>query len=156
MHRLGKNETALRTKDTVGTNLLYPNRSKHFEKSTIKKRHKKALKNELSPTFRDLQFAPYFLNAARGNQVAMHRHWRGLRQSSVAMSARYVHPSEDAVLATGSTRVYRQRRSFIRRLQRKMGGVHSLEVPFSRHYYAVQCRLKNHQMFQVGIGIGVC
>jgi hypothetical protein len=37
-----------------------------------------------------------------------------------------------------------------------MGGVHFLEVPFSRHYYAVQCRLKNHQMFQAGIGIGVC
>jgi hypothetical protein len=35
-------------------------------------------------------------------------------------------------------------------------GSFSLEVPFRHHYYAVQCRLKNHQMFQLGIGIGVC
>jgi len=45
----------LRTKDTAGTNLLYPTRSKHFEESTIKKQHKRALKNEPSPIIRDLQ-----------------------------------------------------------------------------------------------------
>jgi hypothetical protein len=35
-------------------------------------------------------------------------------------------------------------------------GSFSLEAPFRRHHYAVQCRLQNQEIFQLGIGIGVC
>ena len=35
-------------------------------------------------------------------------------------------------------------------------GSFSLEAPFRRHVYVVQCRLRNQEIFQLGIGIGVC
>jgi integrase len=76
-----------------------PTRSGHFEKSTLKKQHKKALR--LS------RVRPFVLYSLRHRCLTRLGEsgcdaWTLARiagHSSVGMSARYVHPSEDAVLA---------------------------------------------------------
>ena len=76
-----------------------PTRSEHFEKSTLKKQHKKAVR--LS------RVRPFVLYSLRHTSLRRLGEsgcdaWTLARiagHSSVAMSARYVHPSEDAVLA---------------------------------------------------------
>ena len=76
-----------------------PTRSGHFEKSTLKKQHKKALRlSQVRP------FVPYslrhtFLTRLGESGCDAWTLARIAGHSSVAMSARYVHPSEDAVLA---------------------------------------------------------
>ncbi len=76
-----------------------PTRSGHFEKSTLKKQHKKALKFSKVRPFVLYSLRHTFLTRLGESGCDAWTLARIAGHSSVAMSARYVHPSEDAVLA---------------------------------------------------------
>jgi integrase len=73
--------------------------SGHFEKSTLKKQHKKALKLSRVRPFVLYSLRHTFLTRLGESGCDAWTLARIAGHSSVAMSARYVHPSEDAVLA---------------------------------------------------------
>jgi integrase len=74
-------------------------RSEHFEKSTLKKQHKKALRLRRVRPFVLYSRRHTFLTRLGESGWDAWTLARIAGHSSVAMSARYVHPSEDAVLA---------------------------------------------------------
>jgi integrase len=74
-------------------------RSGHFEKSTLKKQHKKALRLSRVRPFVLYSLRHTFLTRLGESGCDAWTLARIAGHSSVAMSARYVHPSEDAVLA---------------------------------------------------------
>jgi integrase len=76
-----------------------PTRSGHFEKSTLKKQHKKALRLSQVRPFVLYSLRHTFLTRLGESGCDARTLARIAGHSSVAMSARYVHPSEDAVLA---------------------------------------------------------
>ena len=76
-----------------------PTRSEHFEKSTLKKQHKKALKLSRVRPFVLYSLRHTFLTRLGESGCDAWTLARIAGHSSVAMSARYVHPSEDAVLS---------------------------------------------------------
>jgi integrase len=76
-----------------------PTRSGHFEKSTLKKQHKKALRLSRVRPFVLYSLRHTFLTRLGESGCDVWTLARIAGHSSVAMSARYVHPSEDAVLA---------------------------------------------------------
>src|SRR5450631_1860739 len=76
-----------------------PTRSGHFEKSTLKKQHKKALRISRVRPFVLYSLRHTFLTRLGESGCDAWTLARIAGHSSVAMSARYVHPSEDAVLA---------------------------------------------------------
>lgn len=76
-----------------------PTRSGHFEKSTLKKQHKKALRLSRVRPFVLYSLRHTFLTRLGESGCDSWTLARIAGHSSVAMSARYVHPSEDAVLA---------------------------------------------------------
>lgn len=76
-----------------------PTRSGHFEKSTLKKQHKKALRLSKVRPFVLYSLRHTFLTRLGESGCDVWTLARVAGHSSVAMSARYVHPSEDAVLA---------------------------------------------------------
>ena len=76
-----------------------PTRSGHFEKSTLKKQHKKALRLSRVRPFVLYSLRHTFLTRLGESGCDAWTLARVAGHSSVAMSARYVHPSEDAVLA---------------------------------------------------------
>ena len=76
-----------------------PTQSEHFEKSTLKKQHKKALKLSGVRSFVLYSLRHTFLTRLGESGCDAWTLARIAGHSSVAMSARYVHPSEDAVLA---------------------------------------------------------
>jgi integrase len=76
-----------------------PTRSGHFEKSTLKKQHKKALRLSRVRAFVLYSLRHTFLTRLGESGCDAWTLARIAGHSSVAMSARYVHPSEDAVLA---------------------------------------------------------
>jgi integrase len=76
-----------------------PTRSGHFEKSTLKKQHKKALRLSRVRPFVLYSLRHTFLTRLGESGCDTWTLARIAGHSSVAMSARYVHPSEDAVLA---------------------------------------------------------
>jgi integrase len=73
-------------------------RSGHFEKSTLKKQHKKALRLSRVRPFVLYSLRHTFLTRLGESGCDAWTLARIAGHSSVAMSARYVHPSEDAVL----------------------------------------------------------
>jgi integrase len=73
--------------------------SGHFEKSTLKKQHKKALRFSRVRPFVLYSLRHTFLTRLGESGCDAWTLARIAGHSSVAMSARYVHPSEDAVLA---------------------------------------------------------
>jgi integrase len=73
-------------------------RSEHFEKSTLKKQHKKALALSGVRPFVLYSLRHTFLTRLGESGCDAWTLARIAGHSSVAMSARYVHPSEDAVL----------------------------------------------------------
>jgi integrase len=75
-----------------------PTRSGHFEKSTLKKQHKKALRVSRVRPFVLYSFRHTFLTRLGESGCDTWTLARIAGHSSVAMSARYVHPSENAVL----------------------------------------------------------
>jgi len=76
-----------------------PTRSGHFEKSTLKKQHKKALILSRVRPFVLYSLRHTFLTRLGESGCDAWTLARIAGHSSVAMSARYVHPSEDAVLS---------------------------------------------------------
>ena len=74
-------------------------RSEHFEKSTLKKQHKKALMLSGVRPFVLYSLRHTFLTRLGESGCDAWTLARIAGHSSVAMSARYVHPSGDAVLA---------------------------------------------------------
>jgi integrase len=76
-----------------------PTRSKHFEKSTLKKQHKRALRLSKVRPFVLYSLRHTFLTRLGESGCDAWTLARIAGHSSVAMSARYVHPSEDAVFA---------------------------------------------------------
>lgn len=74
-------------------------RSEHFEKSTLKKQHKKALALSGVRPFVLYSLRHTFLTRLGESGCDAWTLARIAGHSSVAMSARYVHPSEDAVLS---------------------------------------------------------
>jgi integrase len=76
-----------------------PTRSGHFEKSTLKKQHKKAVRLSRVRPFVLYSLRHTFLTRLGESGCDAWTLARIAGHSSVAMSARYVHPSEDAVLA---------------------------------------------------------
>jgi integrase len=74
-------------------------RSEHFEKSTLKKQHKKALTLSRVRPFVLYSLRHTFLTRLGESGCDAWTLARIAGHSSVAMSARYVHPSEDAVLS---------------------------------------------------------
>ena len=76
-----------------------PTRSGHLEKSTLKKQHKKALRLSRVRPFVLYSLRHTFLTRLGESGCDAWTLARIAGHSSVAMSARYVHPSEDAVLA---------------------------------------------------------
>ena len=76
-----------------------PTRSGHFEKSTLKKQHKKALRLSRVRPFVLYSLRHTFLTRLGESGCDVWTLARIAGHSSVAMSARYVHPSGDAVLA---------------------------------------------------------
>jgi len=76
-----------------------PTRSGHFEKSTLKKQHKTALRLSQVRPFVLYSLRHTFLTRLGESGCDAWTLARIAGHSSVAMSARYVHPSEDAVLA---------------------------------------------------------
>jgi len=74
-------------------------RSGHFEKSPLKKQHKKALRVSRVRPFVLYSLCHTFLTRLAESGCDACTLARIAGHSSVAMSARYVHPSEDAVLA---------------------------------------------------------
>jgi integrase len=75
-----------------------PTLSGHFEKSTLKKQHKKALRLSRVRPFVLYSLRHTFLTRLGESGCDAWTLARIAGHSSVAMSARYVHPSEDAVL----------------------------------------------------------
>jgi integrase len=75
-----------------------PTRSGHFEKSTLKKQHKKALRLSRVRPFVLYSLRHTFLTRLGESGCDTWTLARIAGHSSVAMSGRYVHPSEDAVL----------------------------------------------------------
>jgi integrase len=75
-----------------------PTQSEHFEKSTLKKQHKKALTLSKVRPFVLYSLRHTFLTRLGESGCDAWTLARIAGHSSVAMSARYVHPSEDAVL----------------------------------------------------------
>jgi integrase len=75
-----------------------PTRTGHFEKSTLKKQHKKALRLSRVRPFVLYSLRHTFLTRLGESGCDAWTLARIAGHSSVAMSARYVHPSEDAVL----------------------------------------------------------
>jgi integrase len=73
-------------------------RTGHFEKSTLKKQHKKALRLSQVRPFVLYSLRHTFLTRLGESGCDAWTLARIAGHSSVAMSARYVHPSEDAVL----------------------------------------------------------
>lgn len=73
-------------------------RSEHFEKSTLKEQHKKALRLSRVRPFVLYSLRHTFLTRLGESGCDAWTLARIAGHSSVAMSARYVHPSEDAVL----------------------------------------------------------
>jgi integrase len=73
-------------------------RSGHFEKSTLKKQHRKALRFSGVRPFVLYSLRHTFLTRLGESGCDVWTLARIAGHSSVAMSARYVHPSEDAVL----------------------------------------------------------
>jgi len=76
-----------------------PTLSGHFEKSTLKKQHKRALRLSGVRPFVLYSLRHTFLTRLGESGCDAWTLARIAGHSSVAMSARYVHPSEDAVLA---------------------------------------------------------
>ena len=76
-----------------------PTQSGHFEKSTLRKQHKKALRLGRVRPFVLYSLRHTFLTRLGESGCDAWTLARIAGHSSVAMSARYVHPSEDAVLA---------------------------------------------------------
>jgi integrase len=76
-----------------------PTRSGHFEKSTLKKQHNKALRLSKVRRFVLYSLRHTFLTRLGESGCDAWTLARIAGHRSVAMSARYVHPSEDAVLA---------------------------------------------------------
>src|SRR4029077_16197845 len=76
-----------------------PTRSGHFDKSTLKKQHKKALRLSRVRSFVLYSLRHTCLTRLGESGCDAWTLVRIAGHSSVAMSARYVHPSEDAVLA---------------------------------------------------------
>ena len=76
-----------------------PTQSGHFEKSTLKKQHRKALRLSRVRPFVLYSLRHTFLTRLGESGCDAWTLARIAGHSSVAMSARYVHPSEDAVLA---------------------------------------------------------
>jgi integrase len=76
-----------------------PTRSGHFEKSTLKKQHKKALRLSRVRPFVLYSLRHTFLTRLGESGCDAWTLARIAGHSSVTMSARYVHPSEEAVLA---------------------------------------------------------
>jgi integrase len=76
-----------------------PTRSGHFEKSTLKKQHKKALRLSRVRPFVLYSLRHTFLTRLGESGCDVWTLARIAGHSSIAMSARYVHPSGDAVLA---------------------------------------------------------
>jgi len=76
-----------------------PTRSGHFEKSTLKKQHKRALRLSRVRPFVLYSLRHTFLTRLGESGCDAWTLARIAGHSSVAMSARYVHPSEDAVLS---------------------------------------------------------
>src|SRR5271166_4356154 len=76
-----------------------PTRNGHFEKSTLKKQHKKALRLSRVGPFVLYSLRHTFLTRLGESGCDAWTLARIAGHSSVAMSARYVHPSENAVLA---------------------------------------------------------
>jgi integrase len=74
-------------------------RTGHFEKSTLKKQHKKTLRLSQVRPFVLYSLRHTFLTRLGESGCDAWTLARIAGHSSVAMSARYVHPSEDAVLA---------------------------------------------------------
>ncbi|HEY4933664.1 MAG TPA: site-specific integrase [Terriglobales bacterium] len=75
-----------------------PTRSGHFEKSTLKKQHKRASRLSRVRPFVLYSLRHTFLTRLGESGCDAWTLARVAGHSSVAMSARYVHPSEDAVL----------------------------------------------------------
>jgi integrase len=73
-------------------------RREHFEKSTLKKQHKKALRLSRVRPFVRYSLRHTFPTRLGESGCDAWTLARIAGHSSVAMSARYVHPSEDAVL----------------------------------------------------------
>ena len=76
-----------------------PTRSGHFEKSTLKKQHKKTLRLSRVRHFVLYSLRHTFLTRLGESGCDVWTLARIAGHSSIAMSARYVHPSGDAVLA---------------------------------------------------------
>jgi integrase len=76
-----------------------PSRSGHFEKSTLKEQHKKALRLSRVRPFVLYSLRHTFLTRLGESGCDAWTLARIAGHGSVGMSARYVHPSEDAVLA---------------------------------------------------------
>jgi integrase len=76
-----------------------PTRSGHFERSTLKKQHKKALRLSLVRPFVLYSLRHTFLTRLGESGCDAWTLARIAGHSSVAMSARYVHPRESAILA---------------------------------------------------------
>jgi integrase len=76
-----------------------PTASAHFERSTLKKQHRKALKLSRVRPFVLYSLRHTFLTRLGESGCDAWTLARIAGHSSTAMSARYVHPSEDAVLA---------------------------------------------------------
>jgi integrase len=76
-----------------------PTRSGHFEKSTLKKQHKKALRVSRVRPFVLYSLRHTFLTRLGESGCDAWTLARIAGHTSVAMSGRYVHPSEDAVLS---------------------------------------------------------
>jgi len=76
-----------------------PTASDHFEKSTLKKQHRKALRLSRVRPFVLYSLRHTFLTRLGESGCDAWTLARIAGHSSTAMSARYVHPSEDAVLA---------------------------------------------------------
>lgn len=86
------------TQSGMGTVRMCP-ASAHFEKSTLKKQHRKALRLSRVRPFVLYSLRHTFLTRLGESGCDAWTLARIAGHSSTAMSARYVHPSEDAVLA---------------------------------------------------------
>jgi integrase len=79
-----------------------PSKSGHVEPSSLKKQHAKALKLSKVRPFVLYSLRHTFLTRLGASGCNVWSLARIAGHSSIAMSARYVHPSEDAVLAAMS------------------------------------------------------
>src|SRR5581483_1945419 len=76
-----------------------PTKSGHLEPSSLKKQHTKALKDSKVRPFVLYSFRHTFLTRLGASGCDVWTLARIAGHSSLAISARYVHPSEDSVLA---------------------------------------------------------